>query len=183
MKSKHFGAGFALLLMIAFAFVPSPAQAQSSRCPQDQGAGNSGVYPPRRGNLTVSDSTVTPGQSIKAQGCGFRPASTVAVDFLSDPVRVGTATAAADGFFSVDVTIPANASRGRHTLEASGVDANGAVLVLSAGLTVTGPGGALPTTGSSSGKALSVAGAGLVVIGAGAVIAARRRRAQGAQPD
>jgi LPXTG-motif cell wall-anchored protein len=158
------------------------APANSSRCPQTQGAGTSGQYPPRRGGLQLSRSAGRPGTPVTARGCGFRPGSQVTLDFLSQPVRVATATAGADGGFDATFNVPSSASVGEHTVEATGVDPTGEPRVLSAGFRVIGEGGGdLPRTGSSSTAPLTAAGVGLVLLGAAAVYGARRRRAQRAQ--
>jgi LPXTG-motif cell wall-anchored protein len=103
----------------------------------------------------------------------------VTLDFFSQPTRVASATAGADGGFEATFTVPASAAAGEHTVEATGVDPAGQPLVLSANVRVIGDGGGagLPRTGSSSSAPLTAAGVGLVVLGAGAVFAARRRRA------
>ncbi|MBW3667675.1 MAG: LPXTG cell wall anchor domain-containing protein [Actinobacteria bacterium] len=171
----------ALLLLPAGAAVAQQAPENSSRCPQTEGAGTSGQYPPNRGALQLSRSAARPGQPVTARGCGFRPASTVNVDLVmgSQVTRVGTATVGADGGFELTFNVPANAPVGDHTVEATGVDPAGDVRVLSATLRVIGgeQGRDLPRTGSDSTAPLVTAGAGLVLLGGAAVVAARRRRA------
>lgn len=167
----------ALVLLPAGAAVAQQAPENSSRCPQTQGAGTSGQYPPNRGSLQMSRSAARPGQPVTSRGCGFRPGSTVNVDFFSQPTRVATATAGADGGFEATWNVPSSASVGEHTVEATGVDPSGDVRALSANLRVIGAGGDLPRTGSDSTAPLVTAGAGLVLLGGAAVFAARRRRA------
>lgn len=172
----------ALVLLPTGAAVAQQAPDNSSRCPQTQGAGTSGQYPPNRGALQVSRSAARPGDPVTARGCGFRPGSTVNVDLVmgSQVTRVGTATAGADGGFELTFNVPANAPVGNHTLEATGVDPAGDVRALSATLRVIGGEqgrGDLPRTGSDSTAPLVTAGAGLVLLGGAAVFAARRRRA------
>lgn len=169
----------ALVLLPAGAAVAQQAPENSSRCPQTQGAGTSGQYPPNRGSLQMSRSAARPGQPVTSRGCGFRPGSTVNVDFFSQPTRVATATAGADGGFEATWNVPSSASAGDHTVEATGVDPSGDVRALSATLRVIGAeqGRDLPRTGSDSTAPLVTAGAGLVLLGGAAVFAARRRRA------
>lgn len=170
-----------LVIVAALLLLPSEgAVAQTSRCPQAQAQ-----YPPGRGALEVSRSEVQPGETITVRGCGFRPSSSVNIDLLPGPVRLGSTTADVSGGIETTVTIPASTSAGRHTLEASGVDPAGAARVLSASITVVGAdeesraaGADLPSTGSSSSAPLTAAGVGLVLLGSIAVYAARRRRAQ-----
>lgn len=171
----------ALVLLPTGAAVAQQAPENSSRCPQTQGAGTSGQYPPNRGALQLSRSAARPGQPVTARGCGFRPGSTVNVDFFSQPTRVATATAGADGGFEATFNIPSNAAIGQHTVEATGVDPAGDVRALSANIRVIGAGGDLPRTGSDSTAPLVTAGAGLVLLGGAAVFAARRRRAARAE--
>lgn len=176
--------GIAVLALFAlFPFQEATAQqapANSSRCPQDQGAGTSGQYPPRRGALQLSRSAARPGEPVTARGCGFRPGSQVTLDFFSQPVQVGTATAGADGGFAITFNIPTSATAGEHTVEATGIDPAGQPRVLSANIQVIG-GADLPRTGSSSTTPLTAAGVGLVLLGTAAVYGARRRRAQRAR--
>lgn len=171
-----------MIVCALFLLVPvEAASAQStgsSRCPQTQGAGQSGQYPPRRGALQLSKSAAKPGEPVTSRGCGFRPNSQVTVDFFSQPVQVATATAGADGGFEATFTIPASAAPGEHTVEATGVDPAGQPRVLSANIRVIGEGADLPRTGSSSTTPLVAAGVGLVLLGSAAVYGARRRRAQ-----
>lgn len=173
----------ALVLLPTGAAVAQQAPENSSRCPQTQGAGTSGQYPPNRGALQLSRSAARPGDPVTARGCGFRPGSTVNVDLVmgTQVVRVGTATAGADGGFEVTFNIPANTPVGQHTLETTGVDPAGDVRALSANIRVIGAGGDLPRTGSDSTAPLVTAGAGLVLLGGAAVFAARRRRAAHAE--
>lgn len=168
-----------LVLLPMGAAVAQQAPDNSSRCPQTQGAGTSGQYPPNRGALQLSRSAARRGDPVTARGCGFRPGSTVNVDFFSQPTRVATATAGADGGFEATFNIPANAAMGQHTVEATGVDPAGDVRALSANIRVVGAeqGRDLPRTGSDSTAPLVTAGAGLVLLGGAAVFAARRRRA------
>ena len=134
-------------------------------------------YPPQQEGIQTSDSTVSPGQPITVAGCCI--AGEVTITFES--VVLGTTTASpADGSFSVQVTIPADASPGTHTITASGqaFDGSGPV-VYSTTVTVSGAaaptGAGLPRTGSSSTIPLTRVAIMLVVVGSAFVIGARRR--------
>ena len=170
---------FALFLLLPFEAATAQTPQNSSRCPQTQGAGTSGQYPPRRGALQLSKSAGKPGDQVTSQGCGMRPGTEVTVDFLSAPVRVATATVGADGGFTATFNVPTTATAGEHTVEATGVDPAGQPRVLSANFRVVGSD--LPRTGSSSTTPLTAAGVGLVLLGTAAVFGARRRRALRAQ--
>ena len=147
------------------------------------------------GAPSVSASTVQPGRSVTFSAGGFGPGSTVTV--TDNGVVVGTATADANGVFVLAVTI---GSVGTHTLTASGTDANGAPLSVTAtvegvlsgspdGLLISGPGGSATTGGSTSGTTLTalprtgsdlvvpgaVSGVALVLMGGTGVVVARRR--------
>ncbi|MDQ1437508.1 MAG: hypothetical protein QOK43_1137 [Acidimicrobiaceae bacterium] len=201
MTAKKVGTG--ALLLLAVLFVPGAAHAQTApNCPAPTTS-----YAPGRGQLTVSDATVDPKQTITATGCGYKPGTTVNLDFLSTPVRVATVTAGANGGFTAQVTIPGDVVAGsNHTLESSGVNPQGAPLLLSASLTVNNPSGAagssasrsaasgtsgtssgtsggVARTGSNSTQPLTMAGIGLIVIGAAAVLTVRRRRTHSAELD
>jgi LPXTG-motif cell wall-anchored protein len=143
--------------------------------------------------LTVSDTTPLQGQTITVTGCCY--SGTVAIDLLSTPQRLGTATAGADGVFSTQVTIPADTVPGPHAIVATGpaLDGSGTlrqsveITVLAAGADDDGdkPGGvgkgkgkaagALPRTGADSLPLVQI-GVALVLLGAGAVLSVRNRR-------
>ncbi|HZQ26868.1 MAG TPA: LPXTG cell wall anchor domain-containing protein [Acidimicrobiales bacterium] len=172
--------GFGLVALMFFTATAAGAQTTTtvaSGCAPGQAAAGS-QYPVGRGQLTLSNTAAHSGDDVTASGCGFKPGSSVALDFLSTPVRVGTATADANGGIRATVTVPANATPGTHTIEATGTDPRGAPLVLSASITILGAGAPLPHTGSSSTAPLTAAGVGLVLIGGVAVVGARRRRAR-----
>ena len=93
-------------------------------------------------SLTLDDTSVTAGDQVTVSGKGFAAGETVRLELRSTPVLIGTATAGANGAFTVSVRIPANAEGGAHTVVAIG---GTSAITVSAALTVT----ALPTTAVS----------------------------------
>ena len=128
--------------------------------------------------VTVSDSTVTPGQSVTTSAKVFEPGSTVTFTFFSAPVELGTAVADAAGVATLTFEVPATATAGTHTIEASGTGADGLPLTVTTTITVAGAAGAgdLPTTGSSSTVSLTQVALAAVVGGGLLVLVANKRR-------
>jgi hypothetical protein len=135
-------------------------------------------------SLAVSDSSVTPGQTIGFEGRDYAGGSSATMMLFSAPRDLGTFTAGADGVVSGDVTIPADTSPGAHTLELSGTDPEGGAQVLTARITVVGGSdaaadddrdqGGLAFTGSMSMPLVTV-GAILAVLGTAVILVSRRR--------
>jgi hypothetical protein len=131
---------------------------------------------------TGAITTFAPGQELTVIGTGFLPGSTVQVVVYSTPIVLGSVTTAADGTFSVPVTIPASLEAGQHSLVASGVDATGNVRVLRADV-VLGADSAASAGNAGSGLAftgftplpLVVGGLAVLTVGAGLLVATRRR--------
>lgn len=135
-------------------------------------------YPPSVANLTVSDSTPGAGQQVSVTGSGFAPGANVVITFESTPVTLATVVADAAGAFTTVVTIPANATPGTHTINATGTGAGGGILVLSAQVTVGGTsGGTLAKTGGNGILPLLLVAAGLVLVGGVLIVSVRRRQA------
>lgn len=148
-------------------------------------------YPPGKCALRLSASAVSAGGSVTVAGDGYRPGSTVNITLGS--TSVGSATTDATGSFSRAVTIPASTAPDSYTMAASGLDAEGNALVLSASLQVTAAGtspaaaqrtsgapgqassGELPRTGESNSMPLGLVAAGLLAAGSVLVVVARRR--------
>lgn len=170
-----------LVLAAALALLAAPGSAYA----QGYGQGNF---------LTVDDTTPRQGQTITVTGCCY--SGSVTIDLFSAPVRLGTATAGADGIFSTEVTIPVNTTPGPHTLTATGAALDGSgVLTQSVELTVLAAGaaddgkvagkgktGALPRTGADSLPLVQI-GVALVLLGAGAVLSVRNRRSAAGRND
>jgi hypothetical protein len=178
----------ALAVAAVFALLATPANAQT--------------YPPKPSKgLTVSESTVTPGESFTVSGDGAEPGATVTITLTrvssslgaghqviaagpalarlvaaSRPLAQGTitlgrTTAGDDGAFSITVTIPSSTAPGVYTLSAI----SGGNVLSVATLRVVAAGGGLPFTGADVGPGLAV-GAGLIVAGGLLLLAVRRRR-------
>jgi len=162
-----------MLILATVLLVALPITAGAQEYPIDDGA-----------SLTVSDSTVVPGQTITFEGRGFAPGSEATPTLFS--VVLGTFTADGAGTIRGGVRIPSDAELGPATLELRGVAPDGSVLVLTARLTVIGgapgaaaddgePDGGLALTGSSIVPWAAV-GAALLILGTTAVVAGRARR-------
>ncbi len=139
--------------------------------------------------VTVSPTTVFPGDTVAVNAAGFQPGSSVAITLESDPISLGSYVADSAGRIATNITIPADFPAGAHTLKLTGTSIAGSVLVLSTGITVASRVQAttttvatvapatttLPQTGTSFTEPALIAGAALVLVGAGAVLVARRR--------
>lgn len=149
---------------VAFCLIAAPAGAQ---------------YQPTQSQV-LSSTTARPGDTITVSGTGCSAGSDVVTSF--DDTQVGSTTADDSGAFSVDITIPADASPGTHTITST----CGSV-VLSSTITIlgddggAGPGpggnggvsnGALPRTGFQTERLLQ---AGVVLTAAGGAILALSR--------
>ncbi len=180
-----------LALAAGLSLVPGPVFAQAD-----------GKYPPRGGNLTVSRSSVSPGDSFTASGGNAEPGATVtfvlrrlssAADnqsgvgdaglirlvaaairpHIQHPVSLGTTTADADGEFSATLTVPSTTSPGVYTVAAS---RGGEVLALVTNrVTASRAAGDLPFTGGNVLPGL-VTGTTLIVAGAMLLLSLKRRR-------
>ena len=172
------------------------------------GVADAQLYPPQAcnpGALSVSDTTVVPGQQISVGGCGFAPNTRVEITFESVPqllrslLSLPTSSSTSESF-STDVVIPTDASPGGHTLKASGLAADGrSLLVLSTPIQVSDPNaslggasgggstsaasggagrtsGSLARTGSDATVSLVQIGLALLLAGAGLVAVVQRRR-------
>ncbi len=140
-------------------------------------------YPPGAFFLTVSDTTVFPGQTITVSGAVTPGATTVSFTFFSVAQSVGDVTPAADGTFSADVTIPTDAEVGSHTLVANdntGLEVSASLTVVAAGGGAAGAGatgaGDLPRTGDDTSIPLARIAIVLVAAGGAVLFFARRRR-------
>lgn len=118
-------------------------------------------------NATVSDTNVQPGQSVTVAGSGAAAAGTVTASI--DGAEVGSGTADAAGDFSFAVDIPASAS-GNETLSVScGATRGTDAIVLGIGSDL------LPETGSSSSLPMTQVAVAALALGAVALGAARLR--------
>lgn len=159
-------------------------RSQGNEGNNSQNAQYSGSAP----DTVASDSQGEPGDKFRMHGCGYNESSEVQFEMNSAPISLGRTTTDALGAFDVELTIPANAPLGRHTITASGTAPDGRAKVESVAFTVVAAAAAnnrsgqtLPRTGSDTSTVPLVAGS-TALIGAGAVlvIVARRRREQAA---
>ena len=151
-------------------------------------------YPPETNIITVSVTCPTPGEALTVSAQTFAPGAEVTVSLEPTPTVLGTAMANGDGVATLDVTIPADATPGAHTITAVGLSAAGteagATLDLNAAITVCGPEGAapveaagpLPRTGDDTSIPLAKIGLALAALGGilTAFAAKRRKRAAAA---
>ncbi|HJR25216.1 MAG TPA: hypothetical protein VJ804_07060 [Acidimicrobiales bacterium] len=122
----------------------------------------------------MSDTTPSVGDSVSFSCAGFAPGTSVAVDLLSDPVRLTSVTANAQGVASGAVLIPLNTTTGAHTVRFTGTAPDGSSLVKSVAITVDRQ---LPRTGTNTWTifryAVLLMGLGLLATGRSQLIAAR----------
>src|SRR6266540_733987 len=144
------------------------------------------TYPPAPGPLTISDSSVVPGQPVTVSGGGAEPGATVTITFASDPVVVATTTADETGAFAASFKVPASAKPGEHTVTAlSGGLVLGTVTVRILAVTTT----TTTTTENKNNNENQLAftglnvllkvgiGLGMILVGAALLLVIRRRRA------
>lgn len=174
--------GFGLLFVAA-----GPAAAQTCYPPGSAGCSTTTTTTPLE--ITVSDQTIAPGQSITFRATGFRPGTTVT--FTLDGVVLGTAVADDEGVATLTTTLPAGTPPGRHTIIATGLDPAGQTRSVSLVITATGSvatgtaasggtggtkaGGSLAKTGAYA-ASTTAAGVGLVAGGVLLSRAAKRRK-------
>jgi LPXTG cell wall anchor motif len=161
------------------------------------------AYPPDTDQLTVSESTVSPGESFTISGDGAEPGATVTFTLkrssssalganrtlaagpglgqlvaavrpqAQSSVPLGSTTANGDGEFSATLTIPSGTDAGVYTVSAT---SGGEVLaVVTIRVAAAGGVGDLPFTGGNVLPGLAV-GAALIVAGGLLLLSIRRRR-------
>jgi hypothetical protein len=150
---------FATICFLLLLAVAGPAQA--------------GPYPPKGARVGVSDSTVTPGQTIVVSGSKWFPGSTVNVSF-DDPVEK-TAQVDGSGNFATSITIPTATRLGQHTITVTGLAANdvAATRTLVVNVLASGPG--LAFTGANVTVWMVVIPV-FAIVGLGLLLMSRRRR-------
>lgn len=141
--------------------------------------------------LELSTQSVAAGGRVTIAATGFPAGTEVEIELRSTPVRVGVATADADGAFRTTVTIPSTTPAGAHTLAAilpDGTEVTAPITVTGAG---EGQGGVAPGSGGGAdapstdgGLAATggepgwfLLGGGLLLVALGGFLLARRRRA------
>jgi LPXTG-motif cell wall-anchored protein len=122
-------------------------------------------------DVSVDDTTPTPGQTIVVSLSGFLPGETVTVTV--NP----TYTVTANSSGSASLSIPAPTALGTFTVTGTGVTSGRTDSVTITVVAATGGGGGLPATGSESSEMLQLA-FGAAALGAGlvGVTVIRRRR-------
>jgi hypothetical protein len=178
----------ALTITAGLMLLAAPAHAQS--------------YPPATSGLTVSESTVSPGESFTISGSGAEPGATVTFTLkrsssalgsgnhavaatpnlgralaavrpqAQSSRNLGSTTANADGEFSARLTIPAGTDPGVYTVTAT---SGGAFLAVVTVRVAAASLGGLPFTGTDVGPGL-VVGVSLIVAGGLLLLAVSRRR-------
>jgi hypothetical protein len=182
----------ALVIAAGLTLLAGPALAQDDE----------GNYPPNTKQLTVSESTVSPGESFTVSGDGAEPGATVTFTLkhsssalggdrslaagsglagLAAAIRpqaqasvpLGSTTANGDGEYTATLTIPSGTDPGVYTLTAS---SGGAVLaVVTIRVAAAGGVGDLPFTGGNVLPGLAI-GASLIVAGGLLLLSLKRRR-------
>ncbi len=151
-----------LFAALPVGLLPAPAGAQP--------------YPPGSCQLALSVSVAVPGETIVAStvNCdsGYAAGAEVTLTLNSEPFFLDTVLAALNGQFSTPVTMPPNATLGAHTVQSSGLGANGSTLVLEAGITLVAPGGAGAAAGAGGkgGGQLAFTGGWVLVLVAIALV-------------
>jgi hypothetical protein len=182
----------ALAIAAGLTLIAGPSFAQESE-----------EYPPTSDKLTVSESTLSPGESFTVSGDGAEPGATVTFTLkrssssalganralaagpglgqlvaavqpqAQSSVPLGSTTADADGEFSATLTIPSGTDPGVYTVTAS---SGGAVLaVVTIRVVAAGGVGDLPFTGGNVLPGLAI-GATLIVAGGLLLLSLKRRR-------
>ena len=101
-------------------------------------------------SLETSESTVHRGATVRVAGSGFRPGSPVTITFHSTPALVGRAIADASGSFSAYVSVPDDATPGRHHFMANGTDPGGRPAELTAAVMVIAPAASGPSAATKA---------------------------------
>ncbi|WP_193508970.1 LPXTG cell wall anchor domain-containing protein [Cryobacterium sp. BB736] len=121
------------------------------------------------GGVLKNGSTVRHGSSVNIALSGLLPGSTVTVHLHSNPILLGTFTAALDGTVNGTVTIPGNAPAGNHNLVLSFTNADGTPGTHSIAVVIP-----LPKTGSDSPAPALLIGGLLLAVGGGLLVLRRR---------
>ena len=135
--------------------------------------------PPRVPAVTV-EGELHPGGAITVRGSGFA-AGDVTVEVHSTPQRLGAATAAPDGTFSLRATLPTSIASGAHSIVvlAGGVEIARAAVTLTAapaggGGAATASVGGLATTGGPGIPTIALGVAAVLLLGGAGALLRRR---------
>lgn len=77
---------------------------------------------------------LSPGKRLALSGLGYAPGTRVMVDVFSDPIRLGSVVADADGNFLVEAVVPDQLPSGAHALRIMGTNADGGILEITHGV-------------------------------------------------
>jgi 5'-nucleotidase len=121
--------------------------------------------------LELGARTVAQGGSLTVTGSGFVAGETVSVELHSTPVLLAEVAVAQDGTFTAQVTVPAGASVGAHTVVATAESGTA-----SAELTVTAAAGTPAALAQTGAQVAGIVLLALVLVGAGTWLVVRRRR-------
>jgi hypothetical protein len=133
------------------------------------------VYPPDPKPITLNRSVVNPGDTVTVSGEQADAGAELSLQFFPGPRELATTTAGADGRWSAEITIPADAGPGKHALSAV---SEGKVLA-TAVVEVRGPAGEVAGESTSSGGpglGLLALGVAAVAVGIAVVLLVRRQR-------
>jgi hypothetical protein len=166
---------------------PESAVAPPTTTPPAPTSGRSAVAPtPAAGcsdcERLTGEEPLTAGEELTLSYAGFQPGEQVTVVMRSTPVELGTFTADASGTVTANVTIPASAETGSHTLTLSGPVTGDQVLRFR--LWAQRDDVAEPASeGTGLTMPLALGGAGLVLLAVGGLVLYRRRAARSAELD
>ena len=131
-------------------------------------------------SIAVTPPNPTAGTTATVSGTNFPSNQTFSITF-DGTTGLGSATTNGAGSFSKDVTIPADASAGPHTISVpcstTNVESTTTVQVLAAGVTAPLSPAPLARTGTDV-EPLVLIGLGAVAAGVAFILASRRRRSQ-----
>ncbi|MEZ5342215.1 MAG: LPXTG cell wall anchor domain-containing protein [Acidimicrobiales bacterium] len=148
-------------------------------------------YPVQNGTLALSDTNndgkISAGESLRITGGGYAPGAEVQITVGTTPTVLGVTIANAAGEIATTVVLPSSFAGATQTVNATGANASGGILVLGIQVTVAqaaatnpapaaanaGGSGQLAYTGSETN--LMLAG-GLALVAAGGALVAYRKR-------
>lgn len=116
------------------------------------------TLPKDNAEVSISKSSLAPGETFQISGDGWMPDSTVDFEIRSDPVSLGSANVDGYGAFAAELQIPETVEAGSRTLVVSGIDADGNERTDSVPVTVTSE--TVDTDPVAQGSASTVAPAG-----------------------
>jgi hypothetical protein len=134
----------------------------------------------------TGDEPLTAGAELTLRYAGFQPAEEITLVMRSTPVELGTFSADAAGVLTAEVTIPAAAEAGSHTLTLTGPVTGDHVVRfrLTAAEQATGTAAATAASeGTDLALPLALGAAGVLLFAVGGLVLHRRRATQLAATD